>query len=111
MGLLGLTNLLAFGLGRLAFLTTPAEPLTFNYPEFSNQVSAAAAINTQAIGDSGKENSSNNQGQFVGSKNGTKYHAPWCSGAKQIKEENKIWFADAADATRAGYTRAANCPE
>ncbi len=49
-------------------------------------------------------------GTLVGSKNGTKYHYPWCGGAKRIKEENKVWFASAAVARAAGYTPAANCP-
>lgn len=49
-------------------------------------------------------------GKFVGSKNSDKYHLPWCSGAARIKEENKVWFADAAEAERFGYTPASNCP-
>lgn len=49
-------------------------------------------------------------GKIVGSKNGSKYHYPWCQGAERIKEENKVWFATAAEAKRAGYTPAANCP-
>ena len=48
-------------------------------------------------------------GTVVGSKNGTKYHLPWCSGAKRIKEENKIWFASIQEAEKAGYTKAGNC--
>jgi hypothetical protein len=51
-----------------------------------------------------------NSGKFVASKNGTKYHLPWCSGAKNIKEDNKIWFIDEPAAKAAGYTPAANCP-
>lgn len=46
---------------------------------------------------------------YVASKNGTKYHLPWCSGAKRIKEENKVWFATKEEAEAAGYTPAANC--
>jgi len=46
---------------------------------------------------------------YVGSKNGTKYHLPWCPGAKQMKEENKIWFQTKEKAEAAGYTPAANC--
>jgi len=38
-----------------------------------------------------------------------KYHYSWCSGAKQIKEENKVWFATAALAEAAGYSLAGNC--
>lgn len=48
-------------------------------------------------------------GQYVASKSGTKYHLPWCPGAKQMKEENKIWFDSKAAAEAAGYTPAANC--
>lgn len=48
-------------------------------------------------------------GQYVASKNGTKYHLPWCPGAKAMNEENKIWFNSKEDAESAGYTPAANC--
>lgn len=53
--------------------------------------------------------SGNIQGAYVASKSGTKYHLPWCGSAKQIKEENKIWFATKEDAEKAGYTPSANC--
>ncbi len=49
-------------------------------------------------------------GNFVASKSGTKYHRVDCPGASQIKSENKIFFATAASAEQAGYTKAANCP-
>ncbi|MFN3692713.1 MAG: Ada metal-binding domain-containing protein [Candidatus Paceibacteria bacterium] len=48
--------------------------------------------------------------KYVGSKSGTKYHLMTCAGAKRIKEENKVFFATAAEAEAAGYTPAANCP-
>ena len=47
--------------------------------------------------------------RVVASKNGSKYHFLWCSGAKQIKEENKIYFNSEEEAVAAGYTLAANC--
>lgn len=50
-------------------------------------------------------------GAFVASKSGTKYHAIACPGAKQIKDENKIYFATIIEAEAAGYSRAANCKE
>ena len=53
--------------------------------------------------------SDNAQGAYVASKNGTKYHLPWCAGAKSIKEENKIWFNSKEAAEAAGYAPAANC--
>ncbi len=47
--------------------------------------------------------------ELVGSRSGTKYHLLNCPGAKQIKEENKIYFASKELARAAGYTPAANC--
>lgn len=49
------------------------------------------------------------QGSYVGSRKGTKYHLPWCPGARTISEENKVWFESKADAESKGYTPAANC--
>lgn len=63
--------------------------------------SSTTQISTQAVG--------GEQGNYVASRNGTKYHLPWCTGAKQIKEGNKVWFASKEDAEKAGYTPAANC--
>jgi hypothetical protein len=49
-------------------------------------------------------------GQYVASRTGTKYYLPWCSTVKNIKEENKVWFASKAAAEAAGYAPASNCP-
>jgi hypothetical protein len=46
------------------------------------------------------------KGKYVGSKNGTKYYTPGCSGAKRIKPENYIWFLTEDDAKLQGYTPA-----
>ncbi len=51
----------------------------------------------------------NEEGGYVASKSGTKYHLPWCGSARQIKEENKIWFKTKAEAEAQGYTPASNC--
>lgn len=48
-------------------------------------------------------------GEVVASKNGSKYHFPWCSGAKAINEANKITFSSTDEARKAGYTPASNC--
>ena len=48
--------------------------------------------------------------KYVASKSGTKYHFLTCPGAKQIKEDNKIYFNSTAEAESAGYTPASNCP-
>lgn len=48
-------------------------------------------------------------GKYVASKSGSAYHFPWCSGAKRIKEENKIYFNTKEEAEKAGYHPAGNC--
>ena len=50
------------------------------------------------------------ESRIVASKKGSKYHLEDCSGAKRIKEENKIWFNSEKEARKAGYEPAANCP-
>ena len=37
------------------------------------------------------------------------YHFPWCPGAAQIKDENKLKFTNEIEAQAAGYTLAGNC--
>jgi hypothetical protein len=46
---------------------------------------------------------------FVASRTGSKYYLATCSGAKRIKEENKVWFGSREEAERAGYTKASGC--
>jgi hypothetical protein len=67
----------------------------------STESAAAIQSQTTAAERSGEE--------VVASKNGSKYHYPWCGGAKQISEKNKITFASIAEARAAGYTPAGNC--
>lgn len=52
---------------------------------------------------------SGRQGIYVGSRSGTTYHLPWCSGALRIREENKIWFTSRQEAETSGYRPAKNC--
>ena len=49
-------------------------------------------------------------GNFVASRNGSKYYLANCAGVKRIKEENKIWFRSKTEAEERGLTPAANCP-
>lgn len=48
--------------------------------------------------------SPNQKGIIVVSKNGKKYHWPWCSFAKKIKPENQVWFNSESEAKAAGYS-------
>jgi hypothetical protein len=49
-------------------------------------------------------------GQVIAAKTGKKYYLPLCATAKKISEKNKIYFASAKEAERAGFTPASNCP-
>jgi len=134
--LIGITS---FGLGRLSvsenlnnFKTAEAlvkviEPIYFpatavvseqNNSQISNKnnsLSEKNENNPQApslINSFQSQNSQNTNTAVVvvGSKKGTKYHLPTCSGAKNIKPENLITFSSITEAERAGYQKAANCP-
>lgn len=48
-------------------------------------------------------------GAFVASATGEKYHLPDCASARQIKEENRIYFQSAQQAEAEGYTPCARC--
>ena len=101
--LIVLIGLMSFGLGRLSALEKERIPVRIIDP-----VAQRASVLEQ--NSNGNTSDTVSSGSFVGSKNGSKYHFPWCSGAQRIKEENKIWFSTKEEAERAGYTPAANCP-
>lgn len=48
-------------------------------------------------------------GEYVASRNGSKYHRISCPGVKQMSEQNKIYFTSVTEAEAAGYQPAANC--
>ena len=103
-----LTAIASFGLGRWSVASeatiVPKESITFTQtallPESGLQISGEEESGVTTVSASG---------QYVGSKNGTKYHLTTCPGAKQIKEENKVYFASKEEAQKSGYTPASNC--
>jgi methylphosphotriester-DNA--protein-cysteine methyltransferase len=74
-------------------------------PIFAQVVEVATSSQKQAV----SAQKTVIKGSFVASKSGKAYHLPWCSGAKRIKEENKIWFQTKEEAEKAGYHPAGNC--
>jgi len=48
---------------------------------------------------------------YVASKNSNLYYNINCSGAKRIKEENKIWFSNRKEAEKSGFNLATSCKE
>lgn len=101
-----LVAFLAFGLGRLSKIEETREPIRIEKAYLDGQT-AAIGLNGQVEKKEVGEESSGKT--IVASKRGKKYHYVWCSGAKSIKEENKIFFTSEAEAENRGYTLAANC--
>ncbi|MEX0931361.1 MAG: hypothetical protein WDZ88_01280 [Candidatus Paceibacterota bacterium] len=99
--LIFLSIFLAFGLGRLSVSSVVKEPV-----KLENRAFGGGFVSSETgLGASGEVVA----GEYVGSKNGSKYHLPWCPGAGQINDENKVWFSSKEDAESRGYTPALNC--
>jgi cytoskeletal protein RodZ len=64
---------------------------------------------SQTASSSSPQNTSEGSEKVVASKSGTKYHYPWCAGAKQISPKNLITFNSIEEARAKGYTPASNC--
>ncbi len=87
-----LACLSSFGLGRLS-ATEEAKPVVSVY-----RAPFEAEPRGISVG-----------GLVVASKNGTVYHYPWCSGAEQISEANRVWFPSEEGAEKAGYKPSKSC--
>lgn len=101
-----LTGVGAFGLGRLSALEERRGSVAIHSPGDAT----ALAAPVPALPD-GKPPASApaTSGNYVASKNGTKYYLSTCAGAKNISEASKVYFASAEEAAAAGYAPAANC--
>jgi len=95
-----LVSFASFGLGRLSKIREEKTPITI---ENITNTSAEAGESVA------KKAAYQKTGGIVASKNGSKYHFPWCSGALRIKDSNKVWFSSTKEARSAGYTPAKNC--
>lgn len=93
-----LISLFSFGMGKLSSMGEKGE-VKIEYEEIleAERQTANAASSLDSVG------------VVYTSKNGSKYHYPHCSGAKNIKDENKITFPTPLAAEKAGYALAANC--
>lgn len=95
----------SFGLGRLSAKGESKSPVRI----VSNSENSSAGKATLANVSNSANSSNLSSAKVVASKNGSKYHFPWCPGASQISDKNKIWFDSGAAAEAAGYERASNC--
>ncbi len=103
-----LVGITSFALGR-ASVEVVAEIEEISQPSFKalDTVALPASVSNQKSESATRANSGTTE--LVASKSGSKYHLLTCPGAKQIKEENKIYFTSKAAAESAGYKPAANC--
>jgi len=111
IGIIFLVGIASFGLGRLSAFDAQKEPVKIEMngnltPEVP-QVKISGTEKKEAV--LGAEIELKKGGFVVASKNGNKYHFPWCSGGKRILEENKIYFESTEEARAAGYEPAGNC--
>ena len=109
-----LISIISFGLGRLSISWAPRPPMSILGPDGSAANPSSAGIPKASGGKPQTASISaptgSQDGGFVASKSGSAYHLPECPGAKQIKNENKIYFKTKEDAEHAGYHPAGNCP-
>ena len=105
-----ITAILAYILGILSVMDKDNNPVTIkNSATLMELVSdTKPSISIKTTTDT--SNSISKDGMYVGSKSSNKYHLPSCAGAQRISEKNKIWFANKAEAEKASYTPAVNCP-
>lgn len=93
-----------FGLGRLSVYEDKKPAISIE-----NVKNNGMTANVSGALENKQNKAQNISGVVVASKNGTKYHYPWCSGAKSINEANKVYFNSIEEAKKAGYTPASNC--
>ncbi len=103
--LLLLIAVVSFGLGRMSVVSSVVASAEGRVSPQSGTVIDASTERASATPASGTVE----EGAYVASKNGTKYHLPWCGSASRIKDENKVWFDTKEAAEAAGYGPAANC--
>lgn len=103
-----LVGVAAFGLGQ-ASVVEDARKNPLGTTAQSQQTATGSVLPISTTATTTSVGDSVTSGMYVASKSGSKYHLPWCGGAKQIKEANKVWFATKEAAEDAGYTPAANC--
>jgi hypothetical protein len=107
-----LVAVIGFGLGKLSAFETKRPPLIFGHDEsLTAQIDDKGQVQTTTGSNTITPNNQTTGSEVVvASKTGKKYHYPWCAGAKQISEANKITFQTFAEARTAGYGPASNCP-
>ena len=109
--LIVVVSLVSFVLGRVSIVENTQKPQGITQVSGVIMASSSQEVFSEAVEDEPEVTppAQAEAKSYVGSKNGTKYHLPWCGSAKQIKEENKVWFGSKEEAEKAGYSPASTC--
>lgn len=99
----------SFMLGRLSLAGEGHQAVVVEHAQTAQAASAVQELAAQKQVLQATTTPAKTGGTYVASKTGSAYHFPWCSGAKRIKEENKIYFDTKEAAEKAGYHPAGNC--
>lgn len=78
----------------------PTPPWEWRHPE-----QATAKRNTEPM-----KPVQNSNGRIIGNRNSKIYHRPDCPDYQKVSEKNRMYFSTNAEAERAGFRRAGNCP-
>jgi len=103
LGVIGVTGIAGFGLGRLSVITSEGRPVTIERTLAAEQTAAVSAAEYSDPVPKAEA------GEVIASQNGKRYHYPWCPSARQIADDNKLVFSSIEGARDAGYTPAENC--
>lgn len=99
----------SFGLGKYSVLhQSPKDHITIEESNISDQ-EGNMATSTTVVNGKVRDKSNADSTQVVASKTGKRYYLPWCGAAQRISDKNKIYFASALEAEKAGLTKATNC--
>jgi hypothetical protein len=81
--------------------STPADTPAPTAPAAETKPAAPSAPVTASVVPAGK---------IIGNKDSQIYHLPNCAGYTKVSEKNRVYFDSEADAEKAGYRKAKNCP-
>ena len=87
-----LVGFVSFGLGRLSAMQEARPPVSVS---MASQMAAPAPVATGGL--------------VVAARGGSAYYYPWCGGAQNIADGNRVWFKSEKEARAAGYAPAKNC--
>ena len=84
----------------------PVPPWEFRHPEQAEPIASASVASPGAATTTGQRTT----GRIIGNRNSGIYHLPNCPDYSRIAERNREYFDTEADAMKAGFRKARNCP-